>query len=97
MIEGTKEASELDNIINNWFSQTNQKSATIYTYILKEIQQPTRLYQLLGSYIHMLLNRYFRSNQRAQETVVYDLLWTYYKSKYAQLKFSKTKASKALI
>lgn len=97
LIEGTTETSEIDNIINNWLSQVNQKSATIHAYILKEVQHPTRLYQLLGSYIHMLLNRYFRSNQRAQETVVYDLLWTYYKSKYAQEKFNKKKPQKALV
>lgn len=39
---------------------------------------------LLASYIHMFLNRFFRSKQRMQEMVVYDLLHQHYKTKLAR-------------
>ncbi len=38
------------------------------------------LNDLLGSYIHMTLNRVFMARQRTYELVVYDLLYRYYKS-----------------
>lgn len=41
---------------------------------------------LLYSYIHMLMNRTFRSNQRVHEMVLYDLLYTNYKSMAAREK-----------
>lgn len=39
---------------------------------------------LMGSLIHMLLNRLFKSQQRTHELVVYDLLHAYYKSMLAR-------------
>ena len=39
---------------------------------------------LVASYIHMFLNRFFRSKQRMQEMVVYDLLHQHYKSQLAR-------------
>jgi len=41
---------------------------------------------LLYSYIHMLMNRTFRSHQRMHEMVLYDLLYTNYKSMAAREK-----------
>jgi len=43
----------------------------------------TGLSSLLGSYIHMMVNRFFRTNQRKYELVIYDFLSRYY---YSQLK-----------
>ena len=40
--------------------------------------------EILQSHIHMHLNRLFRSSQRAQEYVVYDLLGRFYSSQLAQ-------------
>lgn len=44
------------------------------------------IHNLLSSYIHMLMNRIFRSKQRLHEMVVYDFLHRYYKSKIAREK-----------
>ncbi len=44
---------------------------------------------LMGSYIHMLNNRLFKSKQRIHEMVVYDFLWNYYKSEIARQKYDK--------
>ena len=46
--------------------------------IIKEIRQEVpaaRLPDLLGSYIHMMMNRLFRSKNRMHELVMYYLLW----------------------
>lgn len=42
--------------------------------------------ELLGSYIHMMMNRIFLSKQRTNEFVVYDILHRYYKSELAKNK-----------
>lgn len=44
------------------------------------------LNDLMGSYIHMLMNRLFKSKQRTHELVVYDFLWNVYKSTLARQK-----------
>ncbi|CAL2105704.1 lantibiotic biosynthesis protein [Tenacibaculum sp. 190524A02b] len=41
------------------------------------------------SYIHMLMNRLFRSKNRAHEMVCYDFLYRYYQSKVARMKYQK--------
>ncbi|SDD27566.1 thiopeptide-type bacteriocin biosynthesis protein [Williamwhitmania taraxaci] len=41
---------------------------------------------LMGSYIHMLVNRIFKSKQRMHEMVLYDFLYRYYKSTVARAK-----------
>ena len=46
------------------------------------------LNDLMGSYIHMLMNRLFKSKQRVHELVVYDFLWNVYKSTLARQKHS---------
>jgi len=42
--------------------------------------------QLLGSYIHMLMNRLFKSKNRLNEMVCYDFLYRYYRSQYSRKK-----------
>ena len=44
----------------------------------------TGLSSLLGSYIHMMVNRFFRTNQRKYELVIYDFLSRYYYSRTKQ-------------
>nr|WP_299345956.1 lantibiotic dehydratase [Allomuricauda sp.] len=45
---------------------------------------------LMGSYIHMLMNRLFKSKNRLNEMVCYDFLFRYYKSLLAKEKVLKT-------
>ncbi len=47
------------------------------------------LNSLVSSYIHMMLNRLFKSKQRVHEMVLYDFLYKYYKSALARIKYSK--------
>ena len=44
------------------------------------------LNNLMGSYIHMLMNRLFKSKNRLNEMVCYDFLYRYYKSEFAKQK-----------
>jgi thiopeptide-type bacteriocin biosynthesis protein len=44
-----------------------------------------KINDLVTSYIHMMMNRYFRSKQRVHELVLYDFLYRYYKSALARL------------
>ncbi len=51
------------------------------------------LSNLLSSYVHMLMNRIFRSKQRMHEMVIYDFLYRYYNSTIAQQKSAAKKLS----
>lgn len=48
--------------------------------ILEINQSATELYDILASYIHMLLNRLIPANQRLHELLIYDFLFRQYKS-----------------
>lgn len=48
-----------------------------------------QLDDLMSSYIHMLMNRLFRSDNRLHEMVIYDFLFRIYKSKNARKKYEK--------
>jgi len=48
------------------------------------------LNDLMASYLHMFMNRLFKSNNRLHELVCYDFLYRYYKSKIARKKYQKT-------
>jgi len=59
----------------------------IVTKILKHKKESTlelELNDLMSSYIHMLMNRIFKSKNRMHEMVCYDFLCRYYKSKIAR-------------
>lgn len=45
-----------------------------------------QLNNLMGSYIHMLMNRLFKSNNRMHEMVCYDFLYRYYRTLIAKKK-----------
>ncbi len=45
---------------------------------------------LMASYLHMFMNRLFKSKNRLHELVCYDFLYRYYKSMIARKKYQKT-------
>ncbi|MCD7977609.1 MAG: thiopeptide-type bacteriocin biosynthesis protein [Tannerellaceae bacterium] len=45
---------------------------------------------LISSYIHMMMNRIFRSRNRVHELIIYDFMDRYYKSKVARSKYNST-------
>jgi len=45
--------------------------------------------ELLKSYLHMMMNRLFRSNNRLHELLIYDFMSRYYASEIAKAKYNK--------
>ena len=75
------------------FELLKQKSLRI-KHITKEILSIEKenmllrpLDDLMGSHIHMLMNRLFKSKQRMHEMIIYDFLFRYYKSEIAKKKY----------
>ncbi len=68
---------------------TGDRLSTI-AHGLLEIEKKEQLQMtknsLMGSYIHMLMNRLFKSKNRLNEMVCYDFLYRYYRSRIARLK-----------
>ncbi len=61
-------------------------------YILKHYsnkKQPKVFFDLMSSFIHMLINRLCISNARYQEMIIYNQLERYYKSQIARIKYNK--------
>lgn len=56
---------------------------------------PFALDNLMGSYIHMLMNRLFKSKNRLNEMVCYDFLYRYYRTVLAISRKGKTKSIKS--
>jgi len=59
----------------------------IYLHDNNSLQIPRN--NLLSSFIHMLVNRIFRSKQRLHEMVIYGFLFRYYRSELARKKYNK--------
>jgi thiopeptide-type bacteriocin biosynthesis protein len=73
-------------------NEQSNRLAPIVNYILeKESLQllDVPLEKILNSFIHMMINRLFRSKQRLYEMVIYDMLERYYISAKAKLKYNK--------
>lgn len=69
-------------------AQRTSRNLQVVTDI-KEIAQKNEdidIQKLLSSYVHMTINRIFRSKQRMHEMVIYDFLYRHYKSTIAQRK-----------
>ena len=72
VLENLKSDSNLDEFIVRTFADRSDKIRSLKFNILND--------DVVSSFIHMHLNRIFRSKQRFHELVVYDLLYKYYAS-----------------
>ena len=57
--------------------------------IKSKLGKGEKINDLLNSYIHMTLNRLFRSKNRQHEMILYDFMFRYYTSEIAKLKYCK--------
>jgi len=73
----------LDNIINTKTKRTQHLITKIITHNENQSLEVS-LKSLLSSYIHMLINRAFRSQQRFYELIIYDFLYKKYNSDIKQ-------------
>lgn len=95
IFDGKYGSENIDSLIV-FLDQKSQRTKHITSEILNKEKQnklERPLYDLMGSYIHMLMNRLFKSKQRLHEMVSYDFLYRYYKSEIAKKKY-KPKAEK---
>ncbi len=86
------EDSEIYPVMEHYEKRTNLWKNDI-AKIIEKYDNTTFLSNLLGSYLHMFLNRFFRSKQRMNEAVMYDFLYQYYRSTLAR----ESKKEKELI
>jgi len=56
---------------------------------IKSKKENNKVNELLKSYLHMMLNRLFRSNNRIHELILYDFMSRYYTSEMAKEKYNK--------
>lgn len=79
---GTPDWKAYDDLLHERGLQANAISKKIDGLLDNKILQ-LNYFDLIGSYIHMTVNRIFRSNHRMTETVLYYFLFKAYKSKLA--------------
>jgi thiopeptide-type bacteriocin biosynthesis protein len=78
--------SSLINIIE----QKSYENRIVTALILDKIHISSKsLDELLSSYIHMMLNRLFRSRNRTHELILYDFMKRYYESSIAKSKYQR--------
>jgi len=70
----------------------SKENRIVTIIILNKINISSKsLDELLSSYIHMMLNRLFRSRNRIHELIIYDFLKRYYESTIARCKYNEIK------
>lgn len=69
--------------ILNWYKSAIQPLVDQILELEKQGELKVNLNELIASYMHMSINRIFKSQQRKHEMVIYDQLYRYYKSKIA--------------
>ncbi len=83
---------EIDNIFNDdkiiyIVKNYNKLYEDIFNKIILKVSE-NRFKDLLESYIHMHCNRIFKSNQRMNEWILYNIILNYYKSIIAKNKYN---------
>ncbi|WP_299433432.1 thiopeptide-type bacteriocin biosynthesis protein [uncultured Aquimarina sp.] len=71
--------------------EEKSKNSEALTRDILSVVSKSELDDMMGSYIHMLMNRLFRSKNRLHEMVIYDLLYRTYKVAWGIRKFKKNK------
>lgn len=85
-VDGAKDAES--DITDEALAIRTRNSELAINMIIKECGQKDEycLKDLLKSYMHMLTNRIFASDQRLHEMIIYDLLYQHYRSIYFKIK-----------
>ena len=90
----------VEGVLNNNISDKNflslclpikkrsQMLLPLISQIKSNIRKNIELEDLLSSYIHMMINRLFRTRNRVHELIIYDFMHRYYDSKIAQIKYN---------
>lgn len=94
----------IEDVLNNIISDTNflklyrpmqKRSKQLLPHIIylnekiENSKESISINSLLTSYIHMMVNRLFRSQNRQHELILYDFMYRYYSSELARRKYNK--------
>jgi thiopeptide-type bacteriocin biosynthesis protein len=91
LMKGADEYNFIYQIVNERSIHTKKIICEIKSILIAE-EGNDKVNNVLGSYLHMLCNRLFKSKQRLHELVIYDFMERYYTSEIAKAKYSKSKA-----
>jgi len=70
-------------------TKRSRQMASIAKQIKSKSTKEHSVNELLKSYLHMMMNRLFRSNNRLHELILYDFMSRYYASEIAKAKYNK--------
>lgn len=81
---------EVDQELNSLIDLLQKKTDNMKNIIevIKKSTEGININHLISSHIHMIMNRLFRTKNRQNEFVCYHLLYFYYDSKIAQMKYN---------
>jgi thiopeptide-type bacteriocin biosynthesis protein len=85
------EINEVEEAIELFRQRSAANEPVVQSILSKLDGDAARLFHLLGSYIHMFMNRFFVAQQRKYELVAYHFMERYYISRLAILKGSEKK------
>ncbi|MEN8154744.1 MAG: thiopeptide-type bacteriocin biosynthesis protein [Acidobacteriota bacterium] len=94
IINGNDNSTKNNKTINKIISARSERSERLLELIIslyKNDNLKSNFPNFIESYLHMMVNRLFRTNQRLHEFVLYDFLVRYYKSEIAKIKYNKIK------
>lgn len=93
IIENVLQGKIIEKDFTSMYTLLDKQSKKLAPLIIQITQKAQRkkikIEQLLTSYIHMMLNRLFRSKNRIHELVLYDFMYRYYTSELARSKYNK--------
>ncbi|GHU61887.1 hypothetical protein FACS1894123_01930 [Bacteroidia bacterium] len=75
-------------VLNKSIKKRSKKLVPVVNRINTKLKK-IKIEDLLKSYLHMMINRLFRSKNRLHELVLYDFMRRYYTSELAKQKYSK--------
>jgi thiopeptide-type bacteriocin biosynthesis protein len=84
-----------NSVFKLYYNPLQKKSKMMRSVIIKMRAKMAKnktddtIHSLLISFIHMMLNRLFRSKNRMHELVIYDFMNRYYKIEIARIKYNK--------
>ena len=76
-------------LVSQSIKKRSKQLAPIVEQIKRKAKKNNDVNALLKSYLHMMLNRLFRSKNRLHELILYDFMHRYYTSEIAKEKYNK--------
>ncbi len=96
LIENFPKGDEVFDFIKAEFDAQSRELRKLLSELNKQ-EYSKNIYQLIPSYIHMFVNRFFNSGQRMNEMFIYQFLSKYYSSQLARDKANENKVASLIV